>query len=189
VETPIESLIKRADQADPAAADELFATLYRELHAIAERTLRRGGRAITMGPTTLLHEAYLNITGREALVFSDHARFLSYASHAMRGLIIDYARRRRARKRGRHLEITLDFDESPPDEAIRMTDDLQQLSDALDELAKDRPELAELVDLHFFCGFSFGEIATLRNVSERTVYRDWRKARMLLHLGLIDDDA
>jgi RNA polymerase sigma factor (TIGR02999 family) len=187
VETHLESLIQRADQSDPAAADELFTTLYHRLHELAERSLRRSGRAITMGPTTLLHEAYLNIAGREQLVFSDHGRFLAYASRAMRGLIIDYSRRRRTKRRGRHLEITLDADKSTPSDATQLTDELQHLSDALDELATDRPELAELVDLHFFCGFSFADIASMRSVSERTVYREWRKARMLLHLNLVDD--
>ncbi len=105
----------------------------------------------------------------------------------MRGLLIDYARRRRAQKRGRQLEITLAGEEQPPAGAVREAEELARLGDALDELAALAPALAELVDLHFFCGFSFAEIAEIRRVSERTVQRDWRKARLLLHRAILPD--
>ena len=111
-----------------------------------------------------------------------------YASRAMRGLVIDYARRRRAKKRGRQFEITLATDELALGEAMQGAEDLQQLGDALDDLAALEPGLAELVDLHFFCGFSFVEIAAVRGVSDRTVQRDWRKARLLLHRALLPED-
>ena len=184
-----EALIRRADQADREAADKLFAILYRELRQLAEQNLRRTGFSLTLGTTTLLHEAYLNIAGRENVAFADRPRFLAYASRAMRGLIIDYARSRRAKKRGRQFEITLAGDESESDQTIANAAELERLSDALNELAEIEPTLAELVDLHFFCGFSFGEIAVLRQVSERTVYRDWREARLLLHHALLPDNT
>ena len=79
-----ESLIRRADQADRAATDQLFAVLYHELHRLAELNLRRAGSALTLGTTTLLHEAYLNIAGRENIAFPERSRFLAYASRAMR---------------------------------------------------------------------------------------------------------
>lgn len=180
----IEELIRNADRGGSAATDELFSLLYLELHRLAEHHVRRVGSSLTIGATTLLHEAYLGIAGRETVSFEDQPRFLAYASRAMRGLVIDYARRRRARKRGRHLEITLAGDELPTAEALRTARELEELSDALDELAGVDPSLAELVDLHFFCGFPFTEIAALRGVSERTVQRDWRKARLLLHHSL-----
>jgi RNA polymerase sigma factor (TIGR02999 family) len=189
VEQALEALIRRADQADREAADQLFAILYHELHRIAERNLRRTGSSLTLGTTTLLHEAYLNIAGREALASADRSRFLGYASRAMRGLVIDYARNRRAKKRGREFQITLDDDAPPSSEAAQKAAELERLGDALDELAELEPALAELVDLHFFCGFSFVEIAVLREVSERTVQRDWRKARMLLYGALLPDGA
>jgi len=194
METELETLIRRADQADPEAADQLFALLYHELHRLAEHHLRRGGgSALTLGATTLLHEAYLNIAGRAeggGVAFADRPRFLGYASRAMRGLVIDYARRRRAKKRGRQLEITLAGDEQLPSaEAAQTAEDLVRLGDALDELATLEPALAELVDLHFFCGFSFAEIAAFREVSERTVQRDWRKARLLLQHAMLADDV
>jgi len=189
VETELDALIRRADQADGKAADELFALLYRELHRIAEHNLDRAHTTVTLGTTTLLHEAYLNISGRTDVAFPERARFLAYASRAMHGLVVDYARRRRAVKRGRQLEITLAGDEAPSDEAERRSRELEQLGDAIEELATLDPALAELVDLHFFCGFTFAEIAVLRGASERTVQRDWRKARLLLQHSLMDDSV
>ena len=184
----LDALIRRADDADALAAERLFATLYEELHRLAERHLRRDGASLTLGTTTLLHEAYLNVAGRERAPFADRARFLAYASRAMRHLVVDYARRRRAKKRGRQLQITLEGDEAPTAEATRAAEELERLHDALDELATLEPGLAELVDLHFFGGFAFGEIAEMRRVSERTVQRDWRKARLLLERVLGDDE-
>jgi RNA polymerase sigma factor (TIGR02999 family) len=186
LQTPLDTLIRRADQADGAATDELFSLLYRELHRLAEHTVRRNGGAITLGPTTLLHEAYLNMAGRDDVAFVDRARFLAYASRVMRGLLVDYARRRGARKRGREFEITLADDAAPSTGPTQGTEELARLGDALEDLTALEPALAEVVDLHFFCGFTFAEIAALRGVSERTVQRDWRKARLLLHEALRD---
>ncbi|MBK5189431.1 MAG: sigma-70 family RNA polymerase sigma factor [Gemmatimonadaceae bacterium] len=187
MEADIHELIERADRSDPAAADALFGMLYAELHRLAESSLRRAGSSLTLGPTTLLHEAYLNMAGRADVEYPDRARFLGYASRAMRGLVIDYTRRRRAKKRGRELEITLDGEELQAEDMVREALELERLGDALDELALLEPALAQLVDLHFFCGFTFSEIAAIRDVSERTVQRDWRKARLLLHRSLLDD--
>jgi RNA polymerase sigma factor (TIGR02999 family) len=176
-----------ATRSEPAAATEgMFAALYDQLHLLAERQLRRGGPALALGATTLLHEAYLALS-RSTASFPDQARFMGYVARAMRGLIIDYARRARARKRGGGMfEITLTPDVAGPNvDAL----ELEQLGDALEELATVQPALAELVDLHFFGGLSFGEIAALRGVSERTVQRDWRKARLFLHRALANEDA
>ena len=186
MESDLDALIRRADAADTPAAERLFALLYHELHRLAEHHLRRQGRALTLGSTTLVHEAFLNMAGRDGVAFPDRARFLAYASRAMRTLVIDYARRRRARKRGRELEITLIGNEPPTAAAEQTAEDLTRLGDSLTELASVDPELASLVDLHFFCGFSFVENAALRGVSDKTVQRDWRKARMLLQHSLLE---
>jgi RNA polymerase sigma factor (TIGR02999 family) len=184
VPTELTELLRRAGQADLHAADELFATLYGELRRLAERQLERGGGSLTLSTTTLVHDAYLSMMGRRDAQFPDRARFFAYASRAMRGLVIDYARRRRAKKRGRDYEITLVEDEICAPSTVEAGQDLDALDDALDQLARLEPALAELVDLHFFGGFSFVEIAGFRGVSERTVQRDWRKARLLLHHAL-----
>ena len=164
---------------DAVAADVLFSTLYAELHRLARRELYRRGPLGGLGVTTLLHEAYVSMAGREGPVFADHARFMGYAARVMRGLIIDDVRRRRSEKRGGLFQITsLDTGHgavaASPQALIR-------IGDALDELAQTDPGLAEIVDLKFFCGFSFAEIAAMRGVSERTIQRNWEKARLYLH--------
>jgi RNA polymerase sigma factor (TIGR02999 family) len=157
---------------------QLFTQFYGELRRLAERQLRRT-QGVSISPTTLLHEAYLGMSGRES-AFPDRERFMGYAARVMRGLIIDFIRERRALKRGSAYEITeLPTDVPPPD-----TSELTRLSDALDELAAREPRLAEVVDLRYFCGFTFEEIAAQRSASVRTVQRDWEKARLLLFDGL-----
>jgi RNA polymerase sigma factor (TIGR02999 family) len=176
---PLAALAARAEAGDAPARDALFAALYDELHRLAESHIRRGAGNLTLGATTLLHEAYLDIASRDALAFPDRSRFLGYASRAMRGLVIDYVRQRHARKRGGDLTFTtLDEGRVEPAAAGR---DLEALGAALDELSALDPALAQLVDLKFFCGFTFAEIARVRGVTERTVQRDWAKARVLLH--------
>jgi len=168
-----------------APTPELFAALYDELHRLAESHLRRGANGLGLSTTTLLHEAYLDLVSRPGLDFPDRSRFLGYAARAMRGIVIDYARRSRALKRGGGaFEITLSSAAVTPDAATD-AEELSRLSDALDELGALEPALAELVDLHFFCGYALGEVAELRGVSERTVQRDFRKARLLLQHALV----
>jgi len=166
-------------QPPPSARVDLFSTLYAQLRQIAQRSLKRNAPQLTISPTTLLHEAYLASAHRDSLQFPDHARFMAYASRAMRGLVIDYARERHALKRGGAFEFTC----VPTNAAELAVDDVEltRISDALDELAKLDSSLAELVDLKFFCGFSFTEIAAMRGISDRTVQRDWSKARIYLH--------
>lgn len=178
---PIGELIRAAEDGDVVKAGELFAALYRELHAIAERELKHGGRDLTLGTTTLLHETYLNLASRENIGFPDEARFLAYACRVMRGLMIDYVRRRRAIKRGGEFHLTTLSDDALDDVALPAPEPLEQLSAALETLAQVDARLANLVDLHFFCGFTLVDIAALRDVSDRTVQSDWRKARLLLH--------
>lgn len=171
----VETMSKEADGA------QLFAMLYSQLRQMAQSALRRSGPRLTLSPTTLLHDAYIDISARDPLLFPDRARFMAYASRAMRGLIVDYIREARAQKRGAAFEITsLPTEVEHADlDGDRVT--LSRLSDALDELSNLEPALAELVDLKFFCGFSFVEIADMRATSERTVQRDWQKARLLLY--------
>ena len=172
-------IVPGAPHTDPETRSHLFATLYAELHQLARSALRRGGQQLTLSPTTLLHEAYLNIARRSSVHFPDAAHFLAYASRAMRGLIIDFTRERQAQKRGAAFEITgytSDMSELPAQDIA-----LTRISDALDELSSIDTRLAELVDLRFFCGFSLAEIAAMRCMSERTAQRDWEKAKLLLY--------
>ncbi len=175
----ISSLISAAENGDNAATDALFAALYAELHRMAKRELARQGAPPSLSVTTLLHEAYIDISGRSGVSFPDQARFMGYASRVMRGIIIDHARSRTAFKRGGEFQITSADGHDVGNPADPK--ELSEIADALDELAKIEPDLAEVVNLKFFCGFSFGEIAGLRKVSERTVQRQWEKARIYLH--------
>jgi RNA polymerase sigma factor (TIGR02999 family) len=182
VEDTVPSLIASAEQGDRSAAEELFAALYAELHRLARRELARVGGAAGVGTTSLLHEAYLDLAARTCPAFPDEGRFMAYAARAMRGLIIDHARSRRAMKRGGQFEIT-SLGDKPMEDAVDERE-LTQVSDALDELAQTDPSLVEVVDLKFFSRFSFTEIAAMQGVSERTVRRQWEKARIYLHRSI-----
>jgi RNA polymerase sigma factor (TIGR02999 family) len=163
-------------------AAQLFTTLYDDLRRLARREARRGGAADYVSTGTLVHEAWLQIRARDALSFEDPARFLAYAARAMRGLVIDRVRARHAQKRGGGFVITsLDTEHA---EQVANPEALQEIGDALDELATLEPELAEVVDLKFFCGLTLADIASMKGVSERTTQRQWDKARMLLHRAL-----
>jgi RNA polymerase sigma factor (TIGR02999 family) len=163
--------------------DTLFVTLYSELHRLARRQLARSSNELTLGTTTLLHEAYLDMSSRESSAYLDRGRFMAYAARVMRGLIIDHARSRKAQKRGGQFEIaSLEADVARPADAAELT----RIGDALEELGATDPLLAQVVDLKFFCGFSFAEIAAMRGVSERTIQRQWEKARIYLY-GLIGE--
>jgi RNA polymerase sigma factor (TIGR02999 family) len=182
VASTISSLIDAAEGGDASATEALFGALYDELHRLARRELGRHGAALSLGATTLLHQAYIDMAARDGPSFPDRARFMGYAARVMRGLIIDHARNRRAQKRGGQFEFT----SIEPEAAETVVDDreLGRIGEALDTLARVEPLLAEIVDLKFFCGFSFAEIARMRNVSERTVQRNWERARIYLHRTL-----
>ena len=179
------SFMSAVESGNIVSAHTLFNALYSELHGLARRELARRGYPSSLSVTTLLHEAYLDLSARECASFPDQARFMAYAAQVMRGIIIDYARSRRALKRGGEFEITSmegDYFADPAE-----VDYLSSISDALDHLAKVEPELSEVVDLKFFCGLTFAEIASMQRLSERTVQRRWEKARIYLHCSICAD--
>lgn len=183
--SPICSLMVAAERGDRPAAEALFSALYAELHRLARRELARRGFQVSLSATTLLHEAYLDMAGRDGPLFPDRARFMGYAARVMRGVIIDHARERHAQKHGGSFEIT-SLDTAAMENAADHRE-LLRISEALDELGKVEPALAEIIDMKFFCGFSFAEIAVMRGVSERTVQRNWEKARIYLHRNVRTD--
>jgi RNA polymerase sigma factor (TIGR02999 family) len=180
----LSSLLDAADRGTKAAVDELFSALYGELRRLAKYELAKHGAPVSLSATTLIHKAYIQVARKDGADFVDRSRFMGYAARVMRGLVIDYARSSRAHKRGGQFEITsLEAEmESAVDER-----QLVRISEALDALAKAEPALAEIVDLKFFCGFSFEEIAAMRGVCERTVQRQWEKARIYLHRSIRTD--
>lgn len=166
------------------AKDVLFSTLYSELHRLARRQLAKQWSPHAFGVTTLLHEAYLNMADRNDASFEGQAQFMGYAARVMRGLIIDHIRTTSASKRGGDFHITaLTLSAESPQDAR----DFTLIGDALEELAQIEPDLATLVDLKFFCGFSFAEIAAMQGLSERTLQRKWEKARIYLHRSIRAD--
>ncbi|MEO8275916.1 MAG: ECF-type sigma factor [Thermoanaerobaculia bacterium] len=185
MEPALSSLIDSAERGERPQAEALFATLYSELHRLASRQLAQNA-GVSLGASSLLHEAYLDMSQRAGTTFPDRGRFMAYAARVMRGLIIDHARHRRTRKRGAQFEIMgLDLDqlESAVDSA-----ELERLGAAVEELATVEPALAQIVDLKYFCGFSFLEIAAMLGVTDRTVQRHWAKARIFLHRSIHSTD-
>lgn len=183
------SLMASAENGDSTAASALFTALYAELHRMAQHQLARSARDMTLGTTTLLHEAYLDMAGRDRQ-FPDRGRFMAYAARVMRTLVIDYVRSRKASKRGGAFQIesleTQDGDAAAQAAAQAAVDvsELTRIGEGVDALARIDPALAQVVDLKFFCGFTFAEIAAMRGQSERTVQRHWENARLYLHDAL-----
>lgn len=164
----------------PRSPREWFEILYHELRRRARGELFRH-QALTLGATTLLHEAWLRLDGR-ALEFATQAELVAYSGRVMRGIVIDHIRERRAIKHGGEYEF-VPYD-TLHDLSVMKDDDVVRLDDALRELTATDARLAELVELRFFAGLTCVEVAALRGVSDRTVQRDWGKARMLLFNAL-----
>jgi len=173
------------DLDDGRSPEELFSSLYAELHRMAHRELTRNGAKFSISTTALLHDVYLRVTNRKEIRFADPRSLLAYAGRAMRNLVVDAARRRRALKRGGEFILTqLDTgnEQDVPD-----AQELGRIHEALQALELIDPQLAEVVDLRYFCGLSFSEIGALQEVSGRTVQRHWEKARLLLFNLLTKD--
>ena len=165
--------------------NELFEALYVDLCRLARREVRRNGASDMLSTHTVVHEAWLNLSRRPSLEFESNGRFLAYASRTMRGLVIDRVRTRNSQKRGGGFVITaLDTHHA---EQVAQPEFLQDIGDVLDELSVLEPELAHVVDLKFFCGFTLVEIAAMQGVSERTVQRQWEKARLMLYAALAQE--
>jgi RNA polymerase sigma factor (TIGR02999 family) len=174
----ITNWLNQARGGDRGALDRVLATLYRELHSMARRQLG-GHHGQTLDTTGLVHEAYLRLIGRSDAKFDDRAHFFAYAASAMRSVAVDYARQRLAVKRGGDLHRVTDL---PEDIAgtLRLDEEMLGLDVALNKLAEAEPRLAQVVELRYFAGLSETEIAALLRRSERSVRRDWQKARLFL---------
>lgn len=184
VNPTISTLMNLAEHGDEVSSGKLFTLLYGELHRLAKSQLARQGE-VSISATTLIHEAYLDMAAQAGQSFPDRGRFMAYASRVMRGLIIDHVRNRLAIKRGGKFELTsLTTNVADP---ISDDQELARISQALNELAEVDGSLSQIVDLKFFCGFSFAEIAEMLGASERTVQRKWEKARIYLHRSLRAD--
>ena len=181
------NLLDAANLGDPAALEAVFAQVYGELKQIARKQLRASSGS-TLNTTGLLHEVYLKLARSDQRDIQSRVHFFALAAKAMRQIVIDHARARITEKRGgMHAQIVeldavadvVSGDFGP--------DDLLRLERALLQLEVEEPRLANLIDLRFFAGLSTAEIASLQDLSERTVSRDWRRARAHLYDALYGD--
>lgn len=163
------------------ALDRLFPLVYQELRLAADRVLRREASGHTLQPTALVHEAYLKLASGP-VASQNRAHFLGIAARAMRQVLVDHARRRRAAKRGGG-EAAVSLSEA--DGALNIqSDDILALDEALERLGEQNPRLRQVVELRFFGGLTEEETAETLGVTARTVQRDWAKARAWLYKEL-----
>lgn len=179
----ITQLLRDARQGDRAAADQVVAQLYTDLQRLARRHMRDAGHLTLLDTTALVHEAWLRLAGGQGAEFPDRRHFLAYAAQAMRSVVIDLVRARQAQRRGGGLaHVTLDT--AVAEQLPQGDDDVLRVHEALDELAQMEPRLAQVVEMRYFAGLREQEIAEALGVTERTVQRDWQKARLFLAISL-----
>ena len=175
----VTQLLAEARAGDPAKLEAVFVALYPELKRLASR--RSGGEGHDLTTTALVHETYLKLIGARHLDLQDRRHFFACAGRAMRHILVDHARAASSDKRGGGVAAV----ELPPEVAGgAAAADWVDLDRALDELEEVLPELRELVELRFFAGLTREEIAELLGCSERTVQRDWQRARAFLYARL-----
>ncbi|MEI6667487.1 MAG: ECF-type sigma factor [Acidobacteriota bacterium] len=175
----LQGLIAKVNAGEPGAQDALFSAAYSELRKLARARLLGGGRSTCLDTTALVHESYLRFIHHGQLRSEDRRAFFSYASHVMRSVIIDSVRERQAQCRGGDLDrITLNTQlghGSPSGE-----DELLQVNDAIEALSHKEPRLAKVVEMRYFGGYTNVEVAEALDLNEKTVRRDWDKARLML---------
>ena len=178
---PITALLRRWREGDEGAADQLMPLVYAQLRAIARRQLAGDRAGHTLMPTDLVHEAFLKLTDGKLPDSSDRAHFFAIAARAMRQVLVDHERHRRADKRDGGERITLSSID-PPDPSQNV--DLLALDQALHALEKVDARKARVIELRAFGGLDFDEIATVLSISRATLARDFRTARAWLYRAL-----
>jgi RNA polymerase sigma factor (TIGR02999 family) len=178
---PLTALLQQAAQGDRGALDRVFALLYPDLRRIAHARLRMNEGVAHLNTTALVHESFLRLVDSAALVLTDRKHFFTYAAKTMRNIIIDFAREQLAQRRGGGRPVLrLDTALSGSLPATEGDTSLIAINDALTALEALDPPLAEVVEMRYFAGYDEGEIAELTGRSERTVRRQWEKARAFL---------
>ena len=176
-------LLGRIQAGDAEARDALFAAAYTDLHRLARARLRDGGRNTVMDTTCLVHESYLRFVRAGELRADDRRAFFAYASQVMRSVIVNSVRERIAEKRGgdwRPLTLSTQIAANVADSE----DTVLKVHEALEDLEKADPRLAQVAQMRYFGGYSEQEIAETLDINERTVQRDWEKARLILAAAL-----
>ena len=171
----ITARLRQAREGDPAAFAEVYTALYDELHRMARAQRRSWSGDHTLDTTALVHEAYLKLVNRQQATWVDRAHFVAVAAKAMRHVLVNYAERRRAAKRGGGA-IPLGLDEIADQVGTAVEDEVLALHEALDRLASMSPRQEQVVEARFFGGLSIEETAMALDVSPATVKRDWQLA-------------
>jgi RNA polymerase sigma factor (TIGR02999 family) len=178
----VTSLLLRWRSGDKAALDALMPLVYSELRRLAHHYLQQERTDHTLQSTALVHEAYARLIGQSLPEWQNRAHFFGVAAQIMRQILVDYARQRRAVKRGGELcKLTLENAES---ESQRTEVDIVALDDALRDLAKIHAQQSRVVELRFFAGLSIEDTSEVLGISPSTVKRDWNTARVWLYREL-----
>ena len=172
-------LIRRAQDGDQAALRFVFDATYAELRGLARARLRKGSRNTMLDTTSLVHEAFLRFADAGRLHIGDRQHFLRYASHVMRSVIVDFVREKLAQRRGGDaVHVTLNSEIG--DVIGTGENEILKVHEALEELAQHDARLVQVVEMRYFAGMTETEIAAALGVNDRTVRRDWQKAKLLL---------
>lgn len=176
-------LLRKVAADDPAAIGQLFELLYADLHRMAHARLAQNGSITLLDTSSLAHEAYLRLRNAGRIDLDSRGRFMAYVSKVLRAVIVDFARKRNADRRGgNQVHITLSTEVA--EEAGSADNDVERINDALIELEKSDPRLKQVVEMRFFGGLTEKEIAEVLGVTDRTVRSDWERARLLLSVTL-----
>jgi RNA polymerase sigma factor (TIGR02999 family) len=179
----VTELLRRVRQDDRAALDELVALMYPDLHRMASGRLAQNDTITLLDATSIVHEAYLRLRNAGRIEAQSRPQFIVYASQVLRSVMVDFARKRRAARRGSgRADVTLSDELAG---GLGGTDeDIERVNEALDELAEVDPRLRHVIEMRYFGGFNDQEIADALGVTDRTVRRDWERARLLLAVTL-----
>lgn len=179
----VTELLKRIRQNDRAALDELVTLVYPDLHRMARNRLAQNDTITLLDATSMVHEAFMRLQGSGRIDAQARPQFFVYAAQVLRSVMVDFARKRRAERRGGgQANVTLSEELAA---GLGGTDeDIERVNDALDDLAESDPRLRHVVEMRYFGGFNDQEIAEALGVTDRTVRRDWERAKMLLSVAL-----
>ena len=179
----VTQLLVAAQRGDGAAVARLCDLLYNDLRRVARARLRVHQPLTLLDTTALVHESFLRLVKVGQVELANRNHFLAYAARAMRSVIVDFVRRKQAERRGGELDRVV-LDTSIADSSEGGESDVIRLNEAIDELTRVDARAMQVVEMRYFAGMTEAEIAAVLGVTERTVRRDWEKARLLLRAAL-----
>jgi RNA polymerase sigma factor (TIGR02999 family) len=176
-------LLDKAIDGDRDTKSALFVEMYEDLRRLAHARLKKAGPVVLLDTTSLVHESYLRFLGAGSLRNHDRSRFLAYAARVMRSVVVDFVRESQAKRRGGEApHVTLNT--AVGDSVAAGESEVLRVSEALDALARTDERLVRIVEMKYFAGYNEQDIAACLGTSERTLRREWRRARLLLFAAL-----